>query len=142
MDIRSAASGGALRGARGRAGSSRLSVILVLVIAVGGGFYLAVRHRPRRPNVILISIDSLRYDHLGCYGYGRDTSPNIDRVAREGALFETVVSSTSWTLPAHAALFTGLPDRVHGCLDERHGLDDSRLTLAEAFKQAGYRTIG
>jgi len=117
-------------------------VILVLIIAVGGGFYLAVRHRQRIPNVILISIDSLRYDHLGCYGYGRNTSPNIDRTAREGALFETVVSSTSWTLPAHAALFTGLPDRVHGCLDERHGLDDSRLTLAEAFKQAGYRTIG
>jgi hypothetical protein len=53
------------------------------------------------PNVLLISIDTLRPDHLGCYGYGRDTSPAIDELAREGARFTTVVSPTSWTLPAH-----------------------------------------
>lgn len=96
----------------------------------------------RRPNVVLISIDSLRPDHLGCYGYERQTSPTLDRLARDGALFEDVVSSTSWTLPAHAAMFTSLPDRVHGCVDDRHWLDGSRLTLAEAFHNAGYRTSG
>ena len=63
----------------------------------------------RRPNLLLISIDSLRADHLSCYGYERETSPAIDRLASEGVLFEVAVSSTSWTLPAHASMFTGLP---------------------------------
>lgn len=94
------------------------------------------------PNVLLISIDSLRPDHLGCYGYKRDTSPRIDRLASEGALFETVISSTSWTLPAHAALFTGLPDSVHGCLDTSKPLADNRLTMAERLKKVGYTTAG
>ena len=94
------------------------------------------------PNVILISIDSLRADHVGSYGYARDTTPTIDRLAREGALFETAVSSTSWTLPAHAALFTGLYGRVHGAFDDTRWLDESRETLAERFRDAGYQTVG
>jgi sulfatase-like protein len=94
------------------------------------------------PDVILVSIDTLRADHLGCYGYTRNTSPALDRLAREGARFETVISSTSWTLPAHAALFTSLPDSVHGCDSERRWLDGSRTTVAEAFRKAGYRTAG
>ena len=74
-----------------------------------------------RPNVFLVSIDTLRSDHLGCYGYERDTSPRLDRLAREGARIEQMISSTSWTLPAHAALFTGLADSVHGCTDTNRG---------------------
>lgn len=95
-----------------------------------------------RPNVIIISVDMLRPDHLGCYGYSRPTSPNIDRLAADGALFENAVSSTSWTLPAHAALFTGLADSVHGCTDTDTRLDDSRTTIAERLKARGYRTVG
>jgi arylsulfatase A-like enzyme len=95
-----------------------------------------------RPNVLLISIDTLRYDHLGCYGYERDTSPNIDRIAEEGVLFENMISSTSWTLPAHACMFTGLADTVHGATDTDKMLDESRLTLAEHLKAAGYHTAG
>jgi arylsulfatase A-like enzyme len=117
-------------------------VAAVTVIAGGAALYFVLGPRRARPNVILISIDSLRHDHLGCYGYGPGTSPNIDQVAREGTLFETVVSSTSWTLPAHAALFTGLPDRVHGCSDDLRWLDGSRLTLAEVLRSAGYETVG
>lgn len=111
----------------------------VIIVAVSGPRFLG---RPARPNVILISIDSLRPDHLGCYGYDRPTSPTIDRIATEGVLFETALSSTSWTLPAHAALFTALPDRVHGCTDDQKWLDGSRFTVAEAFREAGYRTAG
>ena len=94
------------------------------------------------PNILLISVDTLRPDHLGCYGYARQTSPNIDRLATEGAVFENVISSTSWTLPAHAALFTGLYDSVHGCLDTNKPLSDNRITLAERLKDAGYTTAG
>ena len=95
-----------------------------------------------QPNILLISVDTLRPDHLHCYGYARDTSPNIDRLAAEGALFENVISSTSWTLPAHAALFTGLADTVHGCVDTDRRLEDSRHTLAERLRESGYATVG
>jgi len=114
-------------------------VPLVLWAGCGDG---AGSARADRPNVILISIDSLRADHLGCYGYARPTSPSIDRLAAEGALFEHVMSSTSWTLPAHAAMFTGLPDSVHGCDRNTRILAPARATLAERFQGSGYRTAG
>ena len=95
-----------------------------------------------RPNIVLISIDTLRPDHLGCYGYSRNTSPHIDQLAAEGALFENAISSTSWTLPAHCALFTGLADTVHGCVEMDRRLADSRVTLAERLQDIGYATVG
>lgn len=94
-----------------------------------------------RPNILLISVDTLRPDRLSCYGHRRPSSPVIDRLAREGALFENVVSSTSWTLPAHGAMFTGLVDSVHGCLETDTRLDESRHTLAERLSEAGYETV-
>ena len=94
------------------------------------------------PNVILISIDSLRADHLGCYGYPRDTSPHIDRLAREGALFEYAIASTSWTLPSHMSMFTSLYDSLHGVEDSRKRLVIDHPLLAEVMKEAGYRTAG
>ncbi len=94
------------------------------------------------PNVVLISIDSLRPDHLHCYGYPKSTSPRIDQLAGEGALFENVISSSAWTLPAHATMFTGLADSVHGCTDTDRRLDDKYYTMAERLKDAGYATVG
>jgi len=95
------------------------------------------------PNVLLISIDTLRPDHLHCYGYERETSPRIDSLAAAGVLFENHVSSSSWTLPAHAAMFTSLDDAVHGCIDVKStALAPEFVTLAERFRQAGYATAG
>jgi len=65
-------------------------------------------------NIILISIDTLRADHLGCYGYERPTSPTLDQLACEGLLFEDVTSTSPWTLPAHGSLLTGLYPNRHG----------------------------
>ena len=96
----------------------------------------------RGPNVLLISIDSLRADRLGCYGYERPTSPRIDALAEAGALFESCYSSTSWTLPAHAALFTGLPDSAHGCDSNERILAPAQQTLAEVMRSGGWQTIG
>lgn len=93
-----------------------------------------------RPNVLLISIDSLRADHLGCYGYERDTSPVLDGLAEEGVRFATVVSPTSWTLPAHATLFTGLPPEGHGLRLDARALTPEAHCLAEVFDAAGYAT--
>jgi arylsulfatase A-like enzyme len=89
-----------------------------------------------------VSIDSLRADHLGCYGYERDTSPTFDRLAEHGVRFETAVSTTSWTLPAHAALFTGLYDPAHGTTDVYYRLAPGYRTLAEHLGAAGWTTVG
>ncbi len=76
----------------------------------------------RRPLVILISVDTLRADHLGLYGYSRATSPVLDQLASESVAFEDASSTSSWTLPAHASLLRGL-------FPERHGLTTSRKRL-------------
>lgn len=104
------------------------------------------RPRPRHPNVVLISLDSLRPDHLGCYGYktrtGAQTSEQVDRVAAEGVLFENAVSTTTWTLPSHHALMSGLPDLAHGVLSDGYGPTRSRVQLAQLLADAGYATAG
>ena len=113
----------------------RLAALALLVAGGCGG-------SGERPNVVLISIDSLRADHLGCYGYARDTSPGVDRIASEGARFEQHIASSTWTLPSHAALFTSLPDSLHGCTDTDRVLAPEAVTLAERFRAAGYETAG
>ncbi len=95
---------------------------------------------PRPPNILLVSIDSLRADHLESYGYPRETSPEIDRLAREGALFRTVVAPTSWTLPSHFTLFTSLAPEEHGVRKETTQLRDGVIVLAEVLRDAGYAT--
>jgi len=118
----------------------------LFLVLCAASFALACDPQPvaeRRPNVLLISFDSLRADHLSSYGYARRTSPNIDALAARGTLFENAFSSTTWTLPAHMALFTGLPDSLHAVNDNGSPpLDPNRTTLAEQFKAAGYSTAG
>ncbi len=98
---------------------------------------------PDRPNVILISIDSLRADHVSCYGYERVTTPHLDQLSEEGVLFREHISSSSWTLPAHASLFTSVPDSVHGCVESNGvALSGDFTTLAEQFGSGGYSTAG
>jgi arylsulfatase A-like enzyme len=103
-------------------------------------------HGARRLNVLLISIDSLRADHLDCYGYrsatGAPTSPSLDQFAKEGVLFEHAVSTTSWTRPSHHALFTGMPDLAHGAVNDEKGLSPQCLALPEVLQGSGYSTAG
>ena len=76
---------------------------------------------PEPPSHLLwISIDTLRADHLSCYGYERETSPNLDRLANSGVRFESCYSPTSWTLPSHLTMLTGQAISVHGLDEERH----------------------
>jgi arylsulfatase A-like enzyme len=96
----------------------------------------------QRPNIVLVSIDSLRQDHLGCYGYPKPTTPRIDAIASRGVLFETAISTTSWTLPAHAALFTGLYDSTHGVTSDQFKLGRDLPTLAGVLSDEGYSTTG
>ena len=93
------------------------------------------------PNVVLITLDTVRPDHLSLYGYSRPTSPNLDRWARHGVVFDNAVSASSWTLASHASIFTGLLPHQHGA-DWARPLDSSRWTLAEALRSRGYETAG
>jgi arylsulfatase A-like enzyme len=93
-------------------------------------------------NVILIIIDTLRADHLGCYGYERPITPNIDRLAEDGILFSTCISQAPWTIPSIMSIMTSMYPSVNGVMDSKGRLDPMRLTLAEALGEAGYRTAG
>ena len=96
----------------------------------------------KHPGILLISIDTLRPDHTSAYGYGRPTTPVLDSLAREGALFAHAVSTSNWTLPAHMSLLTGLYPSGHGVEEQHDGLDPSIRTLAEALSESGYATAG
>lgn len=96
----------------------------------------------RPPDILLISIDTLRADHLGAYGYSRPTSPHLDRFAAEEAiLFEEVLNTGGGTLPVHVSMFTSLLPGVHQVWSESGNvLAPARVTLAEQLSAAGYAT--
>lgn len=97
----------------------------------------------QRASVLLIIIDTLRADHLGCYGYHRNTSPTIDSLAAAGTLFLRCQAQAPWTLPAIATLYTGLTERSHRCSHYggfSHGLDPEMPTLATILQEHGYST--
>ena len=132
------------------------AVWLVTFAAIGGAARLRERHElrtlppaaPGTPNILVIMVDTLRADHLSAYRYSRETSPNFDRIASQGVLFENAISAASWTLPSHASLLTGRYPTVHGWQNVHpmpwmgwgrralHGLP----TLGEALQSEGYRT--
>ena len=95
---------------------------------------------PSPPNLLLISIDTLRADHLGCYGYARDTSPFIDSLAERGVRFERAFAQASWTLPSHMSLMTSLHPRSHRVETHEQSLSAAIPTLAELLDEAGYHT--
>jgi len=96
----------------------------------------------RPTNVVLISIDSLRADHLGAYGYERPTSPRIDRLALAGVVFENAFSTTTWTLPSHLSMLTSLYPEVHGVTGDNQRISDDATLVSETLQQHGYLTGG
>jgi len=115
------------------------AAVAVAVVVAGW----AVLHRgPRAPGVLLISIDTLRRDHVSAYGYDRPTTPTLDLLAEEGALFEWAWSPSSWTLPSHVSALTGLSPSAHQVEGERDRLAEEVATLAQTLDRAGYATAG
>jgi arylsulfatase A-like enzyme len=101
------------------------------------------RSSPEHPrNLLLISLDTLRPDRLGSYGYRRPTSPFLDRFARDGALFESAYSTGAWTVPGHASMLTGRYARTHGMRTASHVLPRNVETLGEIFARSGFATAG
>lgn len=95
---------------------------------------------PAPRNVLLISIDTLRADRLGSYGYERDTSPALDRLAAGGTLFENASAPSSWTVPSHASLLTGLYSASHGMHFGGDRLPAGVVTLAQTLSRQGFAT--
>ncbi|HEX6792050.1 MAG TPA: sulfatase-like hydrolase/transferase, partial [Candidatus Krumholzibacteria bacterium] len=114
----------------------RLSILVALCVALAGC------SRAPKPNVVLIVLDTLRGDRLSCMGYDRPTTPRIDALAAQGALYTRAFATCFWTLPSHASIFTGLHPLQAGATSETLHLPDDNLTIAEALKADGYRTAG
>jgi len=106
---------------------------------------IAMKRIQRKINVILITPDQMRADHLHCYGYFRKTSPNIDAMADEGTLFKRHYTVASWTTPSFASIFSSLVPSQHRMTMFMYGLgitmDSSISLLAEQFKMVGYKTV-
>jgi len=95
-----------------------------------------------RPNIIVYLVDTLRADHLGCYGYDKQISPRIDDFAGESVLFEGSQAQSPWTRASVASVLTGLWPQVHGAQADEDRLGDKVETLAERLRDLGYRTVG
>ena len=97
--------------------------------------------QPKFPHgIILISLDTLRADHLGIYGYHRDTSPHIDAFAKESIVFECAVVQSPWTLPSQMSIMTSLYPSSHGVKNRNQRLAEKHVTLAELLRDGGYQT--
>jgi uncharacterized sulfatase len=101
----------------------------------------------KRPDIILIVLDTQRSDRLGCYGYhapytGVSLTPNLDRLSGDGALFEMAISPAQWTIPSHASLFTGKYPTTHQVLQSNRQLGPDQSHLAEVLRDADYETVG
>ncbi len=116
------------------------SVRIRLAIAACTVVALCCGGKPEPLNVMIIAVDTLRADHLGCYGYERDTSPHIDDLAAQGVLCERCVSSSPWTLPSFSTVFTSLYPTQHGAETVHSTLRESFPTLADILKEHGYAT--
>ncbi len=126
----------------------------LLVAGVVAALALGCGRGAPPPNIVLIVIDTLRADHLGCYGYIRDTSPVLDGFARKALRFDAAFATAPWTPPSMASIFTGLyptengvgawiaRKALSGAPPRAAVLDASYLTLAESLRERGYQTVG
>ncbi|HUT30593.1 MAG TPA: sulfatase [Sedimentisphaerales bacterium] len=121
-----------------------LSAISALGIFAGSALHTAGADSGQGPepgshtNVILITISTLRADHLSCFGYNRRTTPNFDSFARTNALFRNAFAASGWMMPAHGSIFTSLYPTCHGATHVDQVLADNQDTLAEILHDNGY----
>lgn len=118
-----------------------MGLLIGLVLVVGG-----CKNKTEAPpaenqwNIVFVVVDTMRQDHLGCYGYKRPTTPNIDRLARQSVVFENAYSHSPWTMPSVASMFTSLVPRDHGIANWKQPMAPRHLTLAEHLQANGYYT--
>ncbi len=140
---------------RRMSGAAGMLILLVILLATGG--LIAAGAGGERssdvgeasqvvgvggPNIILIAVDTLRADRVGCYNGKVSWTPNMDRLAGEGVRFEDAIAQASWTKPSFATVFTSLYPSSHQAIRKPDMLPDEVVTLAEVLDEAGYRTAG
>lgn len=119
----------------------KLNIAVAVVVALASvGPFLGGCSREKRPNVLLLCVDTLRPDRLGYMGHTRETSPAIDRLASEGVRFETCYSVSGWTLPSMATILTGQYPRDHLATDFHWTINPGLPTMAGLLRQEGYDT--
>lgn len=117
--------------------------VLLALLGIGAAGSLTAggcRRGPARPDVLLVTIDTLRSDHVSAYGYPVPTTPNIDALAKKGVLYRRAYAESSTTAPSHAVLMTGRHFRSLGVTKNGGTLLPDAVTLAEALRDAGYAT--
>lgn len=114
---------------------SALGTVAALALCV-----LGCSREEARPNVLWVVWDTTRADHLSVYGYERKTTPFLEEFAKDARVFEDCQSSSCWTVPSHASMFTGLLPSEHGAMHGAEFLDDKLVTVAEHLRGAGYAT--
>lgn len=129
----------------------KISMLLIFLVIIFSAYtWFVSSSHPRPHGIILISLDTLRADHLGTYGYYRDTNPYIDAFAQENIVFENAVAQSPNTLPSHMSIMTSLYPYSHGVWGKTEDdydnnvapLDDKHVTLAELLRDGGYQTAG
>ncbi len=115
------------------------ATLLLLPLLAGCGGTEETPSEPG-PGMVLVVVDTMRADHLGAYGYERDTSPNLDRLAAEGAVFDAAITQASFSGPSYATILTGLLPQEHGVRNHPETLPADLETLAEAARRQGVRT--
>jgi arylsulfatase A-like enzyme len=133
----------------GRSVAVILIFLLALILAFPSllGSYLQSRLpkvgvQTDRPNILLIVMDTVRADSLSCYNPEIKNTPNIQKIAGEGCLYQKAISPSPWTLPSHASIFTGLYPSQHGAVWDNRFLDGVFLTMAEYLSGIDYQTVG
>jgi arylsulfatase A-like enzyme len=125
-------------------GFRRKTAIVFLILAFACNIMSTTQNlmfTPDKPNVLLILADTLRADHLGCYGYQRQTSPNIDKFAEECLVFEKAFSPSPWTKTAVGSIMTSLYPNEHNAFRWADNLSNANLTLTEIFRNKNYKTF-
>ncbi len=118
-------------------------VLIVFLLLLNLGIIIDRRiNSPTGPNIVLIIVDTLRADHVGCYGYSRNTTPSIDRLSLNSILFKNAISAAPWTTPSIGSMFTSQYPAVLGFRDKPIIIDQRFLTLTEIFKENNYVTKG
>jgi arylsulfatase A-like enzyme len=123
---------------RGMSFAGAATAALLIALGLAPGCDRGARSAP--PSLVLVSIDTLRPDHLGAYGYPRATSPGLDALAADGVVFEHAYTPSSWTLPGHASMLTGVSPYRHGADLETRKIRDDVPLLAERLRARGYAT--
>jgi arylsulfatase len=115
---------------------------IVLIAVLGLGVIFGLKHYSKsKPNIILVTFDALRADHLGCYGYAKDTSLFLDTLSKDSLTFTNCITQSASTVPAISAIFTGRYPYLDGAVTKDYTLGQKYTTIAEFLKQRGYQTF-